>query len=368
MLITDTTRPDAGALAALLTGDAFGSADAGYDEARVGFVAELDLRPAIVALPESAADVAAIVTFAREHGLRVAPQGTGHNAHPLGDLSGTILLKTSRMRGVEIDADRKVARVEAGAWWIDVSAPASELGLAPLAGSSPDVGVVGYTLGGGASWLVRKHGLGSNSVKAIEVVTGDGRLVRTDHAHEPDLFWALRGGGGSFGVVTAIELELYELTELYAGVMFFPVDRTQEVLKVWRELVRTFPDEVTSIGRVLNVPPIEEAPEMMRGKSFVTVEAACLMGQEEGEALLKPLRDLGPMIDMFAMMPPIGLARLHMDPEGQVPAALSDTLLMSDAFDDAAIDHIAAVMNGPEPSPLVMFEVRHLGGAAARGG
>lgn len=364
MLSTDIAQT----LAEQLAGDAFAPDAAQYDEARTGFVAGLDLRPALVALPESAEDVAAIVDFARAHGLRVAPQGTGHNAAPLADLSRTILLKTERMRGVTIDAAARVARVEAGAWWIDVSEPANEHGLAPLAGSSPDVGVVGYTLGGGASWLVRKHGLSANSVVAIEVVTADGRLVRCDHVTEPDLFWALRGGGGSFGVVTAIEIRLYELDALYAGVMFFPLDRASEVLKTWRALTRTFPDEVTSIGRCLNVPPIEEAPEMLRGKSFVTIEAAMLMGQAEGERLLQPLRDLGPLVDMFAPMPPIGLARLHMDPEGQVPMTMSDTLSLTDAFDDAAIDSIVAVMDGPEPSPLVMYEVRHVGGAAGRSG
>ncbi len=367
MLITDTTRPDASVLAGRLAGDAFGPADAGYDEHRIGFIAAVDLRPAIVALPESADDVRAIVDFAREHALRVAPQATGHNAHPLGDLSDAILLKTSRMRGVEIDAERKVARVEAGAWWIDVTAPASELGLAPLAGSSPDVGVAGYTLGGGASWLVRKHGLGANHVVALEVVTADGRLVRADHVNEPDLFWALRGGGGNFGVVTALELRLFELPELYAGVMFFPVDRAAEVLKVWREWIRTVPEEVTSIGRVLNVPPMPEIPEMLRGKSFVTVEAAYIGDEASGVELIKPLRDLGPEIDMFSVMPPVGLSKIHMDPEGQVPAAISDTLLL-DELDDAAIDHVVSIMGDGSQSPLVMYEIRHLGGAAARSG
>jgi FAD/FMN-containing dehydrogenase len=367
MLITDTTRPDAAVLAALLTGDAYGPADAGYDEHRIGFVATVDLRPAIVALPENASDVQAIVDFAREHGLRVAPQATGHNAHPLGDLSDAILLKTSRMRGVQIDAERKVARVEAGAWWIDVSAPASELGLAPLAGSSPDVGVAGYTLGGGSSWLVRKYGLGANNVVALEVVTADGRLVRADHVNEPDLFWALRGGGGNFGVVTALELRLFDLPTVYAGTLFFGVDRAAEVLKAWRDFTRTAPDEATSVGRILNVPPMEEIPEFLRGKSFVTVEVAYAGDEEAGAALVQPLRDLGPDIDTFTSMPPVGLSKLHMDPEGQIPAAISDTLLL-DRLDDDAIDHVTAVAGtGPETG-LVMFEIRHIGGAAARSG
>ena len=368
MLITDTTRPDASALAARLTGDAYGPADAGYDEARTGFVLGADLRPAIVALPETAADVAAIVDFARAAGMRVAPQATGHNAYPLALLEDAILLKTSRMRGVEIDAERKVARVEAGAWWIDVTTTASEHGLAPLAGSSPDVGVVGYTLGGGASWLVRKHGLGANNVVAIEVVTPDGRHVRADHANEPDLFWALRGGGGSFGVVTAIELRLFELPEVYAGVLFFPVERSAEVLKAWREWVRTVPDEATSIGRILNVPDMPEAPDPLRGNSFVTIEMAYAGSEAEGAELIRPLREMAPMIDTFAAIEPAGLSRLHMDPEGAIPMAQSDTLLLADTLDDEAIDAIVAVAGTGAGSPLVMYELRHIGGAAARPG
>jgi FAD/FMN-containing dehydrogenase len=366
MLITDTTQL-APALAARMAGDAFGPGDAGYAEARTGFVLATDLRPAVVALPETAEDVVAVVDFAREHGLRVAPQATGHNARPLGDLSGAVLVKTSRMRGVTIDAERKVARAEAGAWWIDVSAPASEVGLAALAGSSPDVGVVGYTLGGGASWLVRKHGLGSNHVVAIEVVTPDGRLVRADHEHEADLFWALRGGGGSFGVVTAIELRLFDLPALYAGVMFWPVDRAAEILKAWRAFTRTAPDEATSIGRILHVPEIPDVPEFVRGRSFVTVEVAYAGGEAEGAELVRPLRELGPEIDMFSMMPPVGLSKLHMDPEGHVPVALSDHLMLDGTLGDEAIEALAEIAAAPT-APLVMYELRHLGGAAGRSG
>lgn len=359
---------DVQALAARLTGDVVLPSDAAYDEARTGFVLSADLRPDLVALPETAADVAAIVDFARDAGLKVVPQGTGHNSHPLAsDLSGTILLKTSRMRGVTIDAERRVARAEAGAWWIDVTTAAAEHGLVALAGSSPDVGVVGYTLGGGASWMVRKHGLGANHVVAIEVVTADGTLRRVDATHEPDLFWALRGGGGSFGVVTAIELELFAEPELYAGFMLFPVERASEVLKTWRAVTRTLPEAATSIGSILHVPDMPEIPDFVRARSFVRVEMVFTGSEADGAALIAPVRALGPEIDMFAMMDGVGLSRLHMDPEGAVPAAISDHLLLSGDLDDAAIDAIAAVAAVPG-SPLVMYELRHLGGAAARSG
>jgi FAD/FMN-containing dehydrogenase len=277
-------------------------------------------------------------------------------------------VKTSRMRAVAIDPERRVARVEAGAWWIDVSAPASELGLAPLAGSSPDVGVVGYTLGGGVSWLVRKHGLGANNVVAIELVTPDGRHVRADPEHEPELFWALRGGGGSFGVVTAIELRLFELPEVYAGVMFWPVERAAEVLEAWRAWTKTAPDEATSIGRILNVPDMPGVPEFARGRSFVTVEMAYAGDVADGAELIAPLRELGPELDMFGPMPPVGLSKLHMDPEGAVPAAMSDAMLLSDELDDAAIDALVGIAGAGTHSPLVMVELRHVGGAAGRSG
>ena len=207
-------------------------------------------------------DVVSVVNAARELGLRVAPQSTGHNAGPLGDLDGTILLKTSAMRDVQIDPVARVARVEAGAMWMDVTPAAAEHGLAALAGSAPDVGVAGYTLGGGLSWLARSHGLAANSVVAIEVVTADGVLRRVDETHEPELFWALRGGGGSFGVVTAIEFRLYPITEVYAGVLFFPLDRAAEVLEAWRQWLPSVPDSVTSVGRILRFPPIPDLPPL----------------------------------------------------------------------------------------------------------
>jgi predicted outer membrane lipoprotein len=197
------------------------------------------------------------------------------NAGPLGPLEDTILVKTERMREVSIDPARRAARVQAGVLWLEVVEAAARHGLAALAGSSPDVGVIGYTLGGGISFLGRKFGLAANGVRAIELVTADGRLVRADREHEPDLFWALRGGGGSFGIVTAIELELLPITHAYAGILWYPIERGPEVLHAWRELTHTdgLPDELSTAGRFLNLPPIPEIPEPVRGKSFAIIEA-----------------------------------------------------------------------------------------------
>ena len=167
--------------------------------------------------------------------------------------------------------------------------PAGEYGLAALAGTSPNVGVVGYTLGGGMGWLARRYGLAANSVTAVEVVTLDGRLVRADADHEADIFWAVRGGGGSVGVVTALEMTLYPVSELYAGALFFPIERSSEVLHAWRRWTDTVPEEVTSLGRLLRLPPVDELPEPIRGREFVIVEAAYFGDATAGADLVRPL-------------------------------------------------------------------------------
>jgi FAD/FMN-containing dehydrogenase len=352
---------DVEALRARIAGEVVTRVDAGWDTARQAWNLVVDQRPALVALPACVDDVVEIVSFAREHGLRVAPQGTGHNAAPLGDLAGTILLKTSRLRGVSIDPERRIARAEAGVVWIEVVEAAAEHGLAALAGSSPDVGVVGYTLGGGLSWLARKHGIGANRVTAVELVTADGRFVRADREHEPDLFWAVRGGGGAFGVVTAIELELFPVTEVYAGILWFPIERAAEVLRTWRAWTEELPDELTPVGRVLQFPPIPELPEPFRGRSFALVEAIYLGDEAEGARLLEPLRALGPAMDTVQTIPVAALSRLHLDPEEPVPAA-GDGGMLTDVDDEL----VGALLEQWAGSPLLSVELRHLGGAVAR--
>jgi FAD/FMN-containing dehydrogenase len=335
--------------------------DANWDEARQAWNLAVDQQPAAVALPETAEDVVTAVEYARVNGLQVAPQGTGHNAGPLGPLQDTLLLKTSRMRGVEIDPAAQRARVEAGVIWIEVVEAAAKYGLAALAGSSPDVGVVGYSLGGGISWLARKYGLSANSVTAAEVVTADGRLVRADAENEPDLFWALRGGGGNFGAVTALEIQLYPIREVYAGVLFFPIERAREVLNAWREWIRDVPEEMTSVGRLLQLPPLAEIPEPLRGNSFVVVETIFVGDEAEGRELVAPLRELGPAIETVATVPMPALSHLHMDPEYPVPG-IGEGMLLSD-YTEEAID---AMIDSTLGTPLLSVEVRHLGGALRR--
>ena len=356
-------RPDVGdairMLRMRLEGEIVLPGEAGWDEARRAWNLAVDQRPYAVGLVESAGDVVEIVEFAHAHGLRVAPQGTGHGACSLATLADTILLKTSRLRGVEIDAAARRARVEAGALWADVVEPAAEQGFVVLHGSSPDVGVVGYTLGGGLGWLARSRGLAANSVTAVELVTADGRFVRADHEHEPDLFWALRGGGGSFGVVTAIELELYDTPDLYAGALFWPVERAGDVLRAWRDWAGAVPDEITSVGRILHVPPLPDVPEPLRGQSFVIVEAVFTGQADEGATLLEPLRALEPLMDTFDSVDPGALQHLHMDPPHPIPG-VGDGMFL-DVLPAEAID---AVVETCVP-PLVTLEIRALGGALA---
>jgi hypothetical protein len=213
------------------------------------------------------------------------------------------------------------------------------------------------------SWLARKYGLAANHVHAVELVTADGRFVRADHEHEPELFWAVRGGGGSFGVVTALEFELFPVTEVYAGWLVWPLERITEVLNAWREWTPTVPDEVTSVGRILRLPPLPDIPEPFRGRSLVCIEATYLGDASSAESLLAPLRALGPELDTFATMPASELSNLHMDPVPPVPG-VGDGMLLAE-FPTEAVDALAGVAGPEQESAIMSIELRHLGGALA---
>ncbi len=363
MLMDNALAVDVEALRSRMEGTVAAPGDRAYDEVRQAWNLAVDQRPALVAVPATVAEVVEVVTFARERGLRVAPQGTGHNASAIATLDRTVLVKTSALREVEIDAPGRRARVGAGVLWAEVTGPASEHGLAPLAGSSPDVGVVGYTLGGGLSWLGRRHGLAANSVLAIELVTADGRVVRTDRDHEPELFWALRGGGGSFGIVTAMEFVLYPAPEVYAGAMLWPWEQATEVLKAYVAWCRTAPDAISTSARLLQVPPLPDIPEPVRGRQFVAIDGAYLGSAEAAAEVLAPLRALEPEIDMFAPVPAAALSHIHMDPEHPVPAH-GDGMILDD-LTPAAIEALVRVAGPGSGSPLLMVELRQLGGAFA---
>ncbi len=271
----------------------------------------------------------------------------------------------SELRGVSVDSQRRSARVEAGAVWGQVTPAVVEHGLAALAGSAHDVGVAGYTLGGGVSWLARSHGLAANHVRALEVVTADGNSRRVDTDNEPDLFWALRGGGGSFAVVTALEIDLFPVTEVCSGALFYPLERAREVLTAWRSWTDDVPDQVTSLGRLLRFPPLPDLPPFLSGQSFALVEVVSTLSAEETDALLAPLRALSPAMDTVAVTPISALDQLHMDPPGPVPG-LGDGFLL-DAAPDEAIDALLTVAGPGVECPLLSVELRHLGGALTPG-
>jgi FAD/FMN-containing dehydrogenase len=338
--------------------------DEDWDAARQAFNTLYDQQPSAILFPADAGDVVAAVRYARERGLRIAPQATGHNAAPLGSLDDTLLVHVSTLDEVEIDAEALRVRVGAGVKWERVTPALSELGLAALHGSSPDVGIAGYSLGGGMGWLARKRGLQTNSVTAFELVTADGRFARVDHEHEPELFWALRGGGGSFGVVTAIEFRVFPIPELYAGAMLFPLERAREVLHAWRETLPELPEELMTWASLMRFPDLPQVPDAVRGGEFAVVFAVHDGDEAEGRRLLRRVRDLGPAIDTFAVVPPVELGDLAMDPPDPMPFASAHQLL--DELSAETVDRLVDAAGAESGAPLVMVQLRHMGGALAR--
>ncbi|EWT01297.1 FAD-linked oxidase [Intrasporangium oryzae NRRL B-24470] len=363
--LTTTTRRAAG-LAGLCDGAIHLPGDEGYDAVRLPWNVAVDQRPAAVAVPKTVAQVQSVVRAAAAAGLRVAPQSTGHNAGPLvaQGLDEVVVLRTSALRGVSIDPVKRIARVEGGALWLDATEPAADHGLAALHGSSPDVGIAGYSLGGGIGWYARKLGLATNSLTAIELVTADGELVRADATTNRELFWALRGGGGNFGVVTALEFRLYPIETAYAGMLVWDRDDAEKVLRRWADWAPDAPDSVSTSFRVLNLPPLPDIPEPFRGRSLAVIDGAVLGSDAEAESILGLLRGLEPELDTFGRVPARSLVRLHMDPEGPTPA-VSDSSMLTE-LPDAAIDAFLEEVGPGSTSSLLAAEIRQLGGALGR--
>ena len=241
---------------------------------------------------------------------------------------------------------------------------AGEHGLCGLSGTAGDVTPTGFAMGGGLSWLGRRHGLCASTVRAFEVVTAGGERLRVDAGHEPDLFWAMRGGGGNYAIVTGMELGLVEHPEVYAGNLMFPLDRAREVLTAWRDWCADAPEEATSIAYLIRVPPLPFVPEPMRGAQLAAVDVAYAGGAEEGAAAIAALRELGPMMDTVETMPPSGLGLVHHDPEDPLPF-LGRSELLQDLPDDGIEAVLAAAGPGVD-TPLLTLELRQLGGAIAR--
>lgn len=359
------SKPDLDKLRAELAGDAVAEGDAGWDAARQAWNLTADQRPPLVVTAGSTADVATTVLFAAANGLKVAPQSTGHGATSMGDLAGTILLRTSRLTAVAVDPTTRTATVEAGALWSDVVGPAGEHGLVGLHGLSGAVGVAGYVLGGGIGWLSRLHGFASTHVRSFAVVGADGEARRVDSAGDPELFWALCGGGGRPAIVTSFELGLFELREAFGGALIWPLEEAEAVVGAWREWIATVPDELSSTLKLIRYPPLPTVPEKLRGRAVVAIMLAFAGTAERGAELIEPLRTVAaPLIDTLSTISGAALADIAGDPTNPTPALGHASLV--ERIGVAETDALLAVAGPGVDTPLVSVEIRHLGGALGR--
>jgi FAD/FMN-containing dehydrogenase len=340
-----------------------GPEHAGYDEARRAWNLQADLRPAAVVSARDEREVAEAVHLARHHDLKLVPFTTGHLATALPDLSHAVLLRLDFDHAVEVDPAARRARIPAGALWEDVVDAVAPHGLAVAHGSSPDVGAIGYLLGGGLSFYSRRHGVAANAVTAIELVDAAGEHRRVDADSDPDLFWALRGGGGSFGVVTAVEIELLPYPEVFAGAAFWPIADAARVLPEWLAWTREAPGSVTTSMRLLRLPPVPEVPEPLRAVPVLCVDGVALE-EADGRAMVERLRAVAePMIDGWERLPSAAVLRVHGDPEHPVPGCSEHALLGE--LDEEAVEVFLDVAGEGAECPLLFAELRQLGGALA---
>ncbi len=359
------TEGSAAELESRLSGRVLTRDDPNYHQLRKAWNRSYEHRPSMIVIPASASDVAIAVKHATETGLKVAIQATGHGVAKTAD--GAMLILTHDLDEVVVDPTAWTARIAAGVKWVKVLPVATESGLAPLLGSTPDVSAVGYTLGGGMGWLARKYGLSADHVRALEVVTADGELRRADPDREMDLFWALRGGGaGSLGVVTAMEIDLVSVPSIYAGNLLYPSALTREVAARYREWLRDVPEELTSAICLMNFPATEDVPEPISGRSFVIVRGAFVGSDEDGAMLLRHWRDWKtPEFDFWNRIPFSEIATVSNDPVDPLSEVATTNWL--DAIDDELIDVLTrALFEQNGPNPLTMAEIRHAGGAVAR--
>jgi FAD/FMN-containing dehydrogenase len=356
--------PDISALREQVSGPVLTPGDDSYAAESATFNLIIAHHPTVIVGATGPGDVQAAVRFAAERGLPVAVLATGHQAGVPAD--GAMLITTSRMAAVQVDAQVGCARIGAGTQWQQVVDEASKYGLAPLNGSSPLVGAVGYTLGGGLSGTMgRAYGWAADHVHSIEVVTPDGVLRNVTPMSEPDLFWALRGGGSNFGVVTAMEIELFPVIRLYAGGLFFPGQHAARVLDAYREFTGAAPDLMSSSVALLRLPPLPSIPEPLRGKLVVHVRVSYLGTPQEGERVVAPLRAAAPtLIDTVADMPYSRFAEIHADPVD--PAPFQERIAMIAALTQETLDRLVDLAGPGADCPLPFVELRHLGGALSR--
>jgi FAD/FMN-containing dehydrogenase len=353
-------------LAQSLRGEVVRPADAGYDEARAIWNGAHDQHPALIVRCAGAADVIEALSFARSHDLAVAVRGGGHSIPGFSSVDDGLVIDLSAMRGVLVDPIGRRVIAQGGCTWHDVDVETQAFGLATTGGLVSTTGIGGYTLGGGIGWLMRKHGLACDNLVGADVVTVDGRLVHASADEHADLFWALRGGGGNFGVVTAFEFDLHPVgPTVAAGAVFFKGEDAGQVARAWREWLPSAPDELTTMFGLAIAPPAPFLPEAIHGKPVALVLAMHSGAVDDGLPALDPLRRLAePVADLLGPLPYLGMQSLvdALHPPGDGNYFKSHHL---EALPDEAID-LLVEGHGAMPSPQCEIHVHDLRGAVAR--
>jgi len=338
--------------------------DAGYDALRSGFNIALDHRPELIIDATNPADVIAAVKEAAETARPVGVMNTGHGPSVAADAA--VLVRTGRMRRVEVDPVRRTARIEAGAVWRDVIEPAAAHGLAPLNGSSPAVGAVGYALGGGVGLLARRFGFAADHVRSMDVVTADGQLRHVTASADADLFWALRGAGANFGVVTAMEVDLFPVSSLLGGELCFGSEVSQEVLHAYASWAREVPEALASSLLLLSYPEDPAVPPQLRGRHITHLRIA-FTGEDlaKGEQCVQRLRRIGPpVLDTVRVMPYADIGTIHHEPTEEPVPAFDRNILLREFDSDAAL--VLSKHAGPAAEAPFLTELRAWGGALSR--
>jgi FAD/FMN-containing dehydrogenase len=363
---TTATHDATATLAAQVEGEVLTDGHPDYESARRVWNGMIDKRPAQIVRCASTSDVAATLAFARRQGLKLAVRGGGHNVAGTAVAEGGVVVDQSRMRDVRVDLERRTVTVQGGATWADVDRETQVFGLATPGGVVSETGVAGLALNGGVSSQRRRDGMTIDNLVSAQVVIADGRLVRAAADENADLFWALRGGGGNFGVVTSFEFRLHELgPQVFNQNTAYPIDRTASVLKGYRDAAAEAPDALTADAIVWSLPALPELPEHLRGLPYVGTASLYAGAPDEGERVSAALRELDvPLLDMSATADYVDVQR-ELDP--LFPAGLRYywKALYLEQLTDEAIDAIAA-WSEQRPSPRTIVVLRHLGGAIAR--
>jgi FAD/FMN-containing dehydrogenase len=344
------------------SGPVFRLGDDGYDAERAGFNLTVDHHPELIVGATGPEDVAAAVSYASARGLAVGVLTTGHG--PAVPADGQVLINTRRMSEVQVDPAARTARVGGGVLWRQVLPHTVPHGLAPLSGSSPHVGVVGYTLGGGVGLLGRCYGFAADRVRRVDIVCADGQLRQVTADSEPELFWAVRGGQGNFGVVVGLEFELVPVPRLYGGGLFFPAEAAADVLRAYNQWAPAAPQEMSSSVLLIKFPPIPQIPEPFRDRYIAHLRFAYTGTAEEGGRLIQPLRSIGSQtLDTLGELPYTESGTIYNDPVDPMPSYHSNIALRT--LDAGAVDTILSLAGPQADSPLAI-EIRQLGGAYAR--